>query len=118
MSYYSISDFWLAYDGVNRFSDTVQLITLYVSIQNDSAHNGTQYRGPVLPFSPSKHLTEDGVKVVCVRKVFLGSVSRPVMRWLLFVQVVYLESLTHVFGARGGFGAFNTNTPSDLVSGC
>ena len=87
-------------------------------MQNDSAHNGTQYRGPLLPLSPSKHLTEKGVKVVCVRKVFLSSVYRPVMRRLLFVRVVYLESLNHVFGARGGFGAFNTNTPSDLVSGC
>ena len=86
-------------------------------MQNDSAHNGTQYRGPLLPFSPSKHLTEDGVKVVCVRKVFLGSVSRPVMRRLLFVPFVSLESLTHVVLARGGFEAFNTNTPADLVSG-
>ena len=83
-------------------------------MQNDSAHNGTQYRGPVLPFSRSKHLTEKGVRVVCVRKVFLGSVYRPVMRRLLFVRVVYLESLTHMFGAHGGFGAFN----ADLVSGC
>ena len=77
-------------------------------------------------------LSHTAVVVVCGRKVFLCVVlvpycsgcclwmegfsmcwSRSVPRWLLFVYSVYLESLTHVLN---GFGGFNMNTPTDLVS--